>query len=373
MRLQRVDGILFRCAVESHERRRIAVTGAWRASTAVDLEYDAHGRLTGVGDTPDAHRRTVRKRALVQDAVHGACKVHGTDGERNQRSASSASYVNFGMLDTITIGSLEVRSAQPAAKAGGRSRPPILFVPGYLATAWVYESYLSFFADRGYAGFAVNLRGREGSRLPSGTFLGRVTLDDYIADAREVARWLAERVGQPIVFGHSMGGLIAQKLGEEGLARALVLLSPAPPRGISVMTPAVLRRQLRYLPALLRSRRIVPRFSDMRALVLNRVPATEQETMFARFVPDSGRAGRDMSLGAVRVDPERVRANGCKVLVATSDDDRFIPQRIAQRIAQRYHAPLYIARGHGHLMLQEPGWQEAAEFIAGWLDREVVR
>jgi pimeloyl-ACP methyl ester carboxylesterase len=276
------------------------------------------------------------------------------------------------MLDTINIGSLTLRSAQPAANAGGGSRPPILFIPGYFATASVYESYLSFFANRGYAGFAVNLRGREGSGLPSGTFLGRVALDDYIADARVAADWLIQRFSKPIVFGHSMGGLIAQKLGEGGLARALVLLSPAPPRGISVMTAPVLRRQLRYLPALLRSRRIVPRFSDMRALVLNHVPAAEQEAVFAQFVPDSGRAGREMSLGAVRVDAEQVRANGCKVLVATSDDDRFIPQRIAQRIAQRYHAPLYIARGHGHLMLQEPGWEEAAEFIAGWLEREVV-
>ena len=277
------------------------------------------------------------------------------------------------MLDTITIGSLTVRSAQPTPKAGAGARPPILFVPGYFATAWVYESYLPFFADRGYAGFAVNLRGREGSTLPSGTLLGRVTLEDYIEDARAVARWLVERLGKPIVIGHSMGGLIAQKLGEEGLARALVLLSPAPPRGISVMTSPVIRRQMRYLPALLRSRRIVPRFSDMRALVLNRVPAAEQESIFAQFIPDSGRAGRDMSLGAVRVDADRLRANGCKVLVVTSDDDRFIPPRIAQRIAQRYHAPLYIARGHGHLMLREPGWQEAADFIAGWLEREMPR
>src|SRR5690242_18182006 len=208
------------------------------------------------------------------------------------------------MLDTITIGNLTLTSAQP--RPGGGKRPPILFIPGYFASAWVYESYLPFFAERGYAGFALNLRGREGSTLPSGAMLGRVSINDFIDDARQAARWLIDRVGQPIVVGHSMGGLIAQKLGEEGLARALVLLSPAPPRGISVMTPAVLRRQLRYLPAILRSRRIVPRLADMRALVLNRVPAAQQEALFARFVPDSGRAGREMSLGAVRVDAERV-------------------------------------------------------------------
>jgi len=272
------------------------------------------------------------------------------------------------MLDTINVGNLTLASAQP--RPGPRAKPPMLFIPGYFASAWIYESYLPFFADRGYAGFALNLRGREGSALPSGTVLGRVSMNDFIDDARQAARWLTERLSRPIVVGHSMGGLIAQKLGEEGLARALVLLSSAPPRGISVMSGKLLRRQLRYLPALLRSKRVVPRWSDMRELVLNRVPEDEQQAAFARFVSDSGRAGREMSLGGVKVDAERVRANGCPVLVVTSDDDRFIPPRIAQRIAQRYRAPVYMARGHGHLMLQEPGWSEPASFIALWLERE---
>jgi non-heme chloroperoxidase len=275
------------------------------------------------------------------------------------------------MLDTITVGSLTLASAQPRATVAATA--PILYIPGYFASAWVYESYLPFFAARGYAGFALNLRGRGGSALPSGTMLGRVTLSDYIEDARQAARWLVERIGTPIVFGHSMGGLIAQKLGEEGLARALVLLSPAPPRGISLLSGSLLRRQFRYLPAILRSRQVVPRLADMRALVLNHIPDAELQATFARFVPDSGRAGREMSFGAVRVDADRLRENVRKVLVVTSDDDRFVPQRVAQRIAQRYRAPLYVARGHGHLLQREPGWREPAEFIAGWLDRELPR
>jgi pimeloyl-ACP methyl ester carboxylesterase len=274
------------------------------------------------------------------------------------------------MLDTISVGPLTLTSAQPNAKAG--AKPPILFIPGYFASAWVFESYLPFFAERGYAGFALNLRGRDGSALPSGKMLGRVSMNDFIDDARQAAYWLTERIGKPIIVGHSMGGLIAQKLAEEGFARAVVLLCPAPPRGISVMTLGLLRRQLRYLPAILRSRRVTPRLPEMRALVLNRIPESEQQATFERFVPDSGRAGREMSLGAVRVNAGRVRESS-KVLVITSDEDRFVPQRIAQRIAQRYHAPLYVARGHGHLMLREPGWEEAAGFIAGWLDKELAR
>ena len=273
------------------------------------------------------------------------------------------------MLDTITVGSLTLSSAQP--HASGTSKPPILFIPGYFAAAWVYECYLPFFAERGYAGFAVNLRGRGGSALPPGGTLGGVSLDDFIDDARSAARWITERIGRPIIVGHSMGGLIAQKLGEEGLARALVLLSPAPPRGISVITARLLRRQLRYLPAILRSRTVVPRFGDARDLVLNCVPEGERRALFAQFVPDSGRVGRQMSFGAVKVDAARLRSHECPVLVVTSDDDRFIPPRVAQRVARRYQAPVYMARGHGHFLLREPGWTEAASFIAGWLEREV--
>ena len=155
------------------------------------------------------------------------------------------------------------------------------------------------------------------------------------------------------------------------MARALVLLSPAPPRGISVLSGPLFRRQLRYLPALLRSKPVVPRFRDMRDLVLNRIAPAEQKAAFSRFVPDSGRAGRQMSFRSVSVDASRVRNSGCPVLVVTSDDDRFVPSRIAEQVAERYHAPVFMARGHGHLMLCEPGWNEGAAFVADWLGREL--
>lgn len=273
------------------------------------------------------------------------------------------------MLDTLTVGSLTVDAAEP--RPSSHVRPPILFVHGLLATSWVYESYLRFFAERGFAGFAVNLRGRAGSAIPGDGDIGTVSLGDYVDDARQIARWIGERLQPPIVFGHSMGGLVAQKLAEEGLARGLVLLSPAPPRGISVMSWPLLRRQLRYVPALLRSKPLIPRFKPVRELVLNRIPPAEQQAVFSHLVPDSGRAGRQLSLRSLPVDERRLRERDCPVLVVTGDDDRFVPSRIAQRVAEKYHAPVYMTRGHGHLMLREPGWEEAANFIADWIQRHI--
>ena len=51
----------------------------------------------------------------------------------------------------------------------------------------------------------------------------------------------------------------------------------------------------------------------------------------------------------------------------SGDEDRFTPLRVARRIAAKYRAPLRVLPGRAHLMMQEPGWAEAAGQIGGWL------
>jgi non-heme chloroperoxidase len=141
-------------------------------------------------------------------------------------------------METIRIDDLTVACVRPPNAA----RPPVLFVHGYFATATVWSTWLAFFAERGVPAYAVNLRGRAGSK--PGIDLGRASITDFIDDAAAVARHL----GTPAVVGHSMGGLIAQGLAERGAVRAAVLVSPAPPKGISVLSPRIAIKQLKYLP-----------------------------------------------------------------------------------------------------------------------------
>lgn len=265
------------------------------------------------------------------------------------------------MGTTITIEGLTLDVEQPVGTAAARprSREPLLFVHGYLATAWMWGRYTQFFSRLGHPCYALNLRGRCGSRPTND--LGGVRMADFIEDAADAARSL----GTPVVFGHSMGGLVALKLAEAGIAAAAVLVSPAPPRGIPIFSWELVRRLVPYLPAIFGSRPIVPSFDDLRPLVLNCVPAAEQREAFTHFVPDSGRAGRDMMLGAVRVDARRVQ---CPLLVIGADADRFLPLRIARRVAARYGARFLVAQGHGHASIREPRWEEMAAEIARWLD-----
>lgn len=259
------------------------------------------------------------------------------------------------MIDTIRVGDLTVLRGMPARVARG----PVLFVHGYFADASIFAAWLDFFAARGTPAYALNLRGRAGSR--PGTDLGGVSIDEFASDAESVARSL----GAPAVVGHSMGGLIAQRLAERDVVRAAVLVSPAPPRGISVLSPAVTFRQLEYLPAMLMARRVRPSRRVMRALVLNHVPKAEQDAVLDRLIPDSGRAGLEMALRGVAIDAHRIH---CPMLVLAATDDRFIPPRIARRVAARYGAPLDLVEHHGHMLPIEPGWEALAAMVIRWID-----
>jgi pimeloyl-ACP methyl ester carboxylesterase len=245
------------------------------------------------------------------------------------------------------------------ARRGGQPRPPVLCVHGMFGGAWQFDGWLPLLADRGYEAQAVNLRGHHGSRPV--VDLGKVTMRDFVEDALEAARVL----GEPVVLGHSMGGLIAQKMAEAGAVRAAVLLCAAPPRGILATSPTLIGRQLKHLPAILCSRPMRPNRSDADWLMFNGMSPVEADAIFGRLVPESGAAGRDLTFGMVAVDERRVR---CPLLSVTASEDRFIVPRIGRALAKKYAAEHYVVDGHAHMVISELGWEKVAARVLDWLD-----
>jgi len=109
----------------------------------------------------------------------------------------------------------------------------------------------------------------------------------------------------------------------------------------------------------------VPTAAHLDALVLNRVPERERAALRERFVPDSGRAARQAALGVYDVPVRSIRA---PLLVVGAEHDRFVPLGVARSLARRYDAPLRVARGHGHFLFAEPGWETELGAILDWID-----
>ena len=254
------------------------------------------------------------------------------------------------------LGSLHLDTADVESPRGA----PVLCLHGLFAGSWVYEELLPLIAERGHPAAALSFRGHPPA--PPNASIGRTSIAAYCHDAAEAAKAL----DRPIVIGHSLGGLVALLLASRNLVRAVVLVSSAPPRGISALSLPMLLRMPRYLPALLFSRAFLPRPNDLDALVLNRVPASGRELQRVRFVPDSGRAARQAALGTSDADLSATRT---PLLVVSGDEDRFVPLGVARRIAQRFDAPLHVARGHGHFLFGEPGWKTHAAAMLDWIGR----
>ncbi len=255
------------------------------------------------------------------------------------------------------VGDLTVTVERPASATG---KPAVLLVHGMFGGAWYWEAYQAFLARHGYESHAVNLRGHHGSRPVQD--IGVVPVADYVADALEVTATLRK----PIVIGHSMGGLVAQKVAEAGACSAAVLMAAAPPRWIPVASWLLLQKELKYALELLLHRPLLPDRGDSDDLIFNRTPPADADAFFRRLVPESGRAGFELAFGVPAVKESRVTA---PVLVLTGSDDRFVVPRVARAIAAKYRAPLKEYSGFGHHIMSEPGWEKPASDVVAWMDQ----
>jgi pimeloyl-ACP methyl ester carboxylesterase len=184
---------------------------------------------------------------------------------------------------------------------------------------------------------------------------------DYLEDTLRVIDTLDQ---PPILVGHSLGALLAQKAAELGRARALVLLSPAPAAMLTAQAVA-LPAYLPMLPKIFTGRPLVPPAGACRRLVLNRMPESQHAVAHGSLVHESGAVYRELMFGTVHVDPARVR---CPTLVLSGQHDHVISTALARFTAERYGATLELYPEHAHWILGEPGWEKVADRVGDWLD-----
>ena len=157
----------------------------------------------------------------------------------------------------------------PALRIGGRrDRPPLFFIHGAFVTHEPFAAWMEFLAAAGWRSVAAARRGRLGVGPDRAE---GVTVADYVEDTRRAVEALGEA---PILVGHSLGGLIAQKIAEMGLCRGMVLLAPAPPAMLTAQ-PVAVPAYLRMLPRILAGRPLVPACGVCSTIALDCVPEAD--------------------------------------------------------------------------------------------------
>lgn len=252
----------------------------------------------------------------------------------------------------------------------------IFMIHGMWGGQWNWDNYKKLFEKEGYNCVITTLRFHDidPKEIPDPK-LGTTGLLDYVEDLEQEIKQLGVT---PIIMGHSMGGLLAQILGSRGLAKALILLTPASPSGILALTPSVVRSfwsiQTKWGFWKKPTRQT---FNEAVYSMLHLLSPEDQKKAFERFVHESGRATFEIgywlldSTGASRVDESKIT---CPVLVTASAEDRITPASVVRKVAKKYNAISTYKEfdNHAHWVLAEPGWQEIAEYCSEWLKQALA-
>jgi pimeloyl-ACP methyl ester carboxylesterase len=250
----------------------------------------------------------------------------------------------------------------------------ILMIHGYGCAGDCWGGVAARLRAEGYRVETPTLRAELRRVDAPGAGLAGLSLADYVADMSALAASLARETGAaPIVFGHSMGGMIAQKLAEAGLTAGIVLFAPASPadaRAKPKLSPVFtfLNIALSLRPE---TRAVKMWKTGFKWGVLNAVPGGRHDALYAAAVYDSGRALSDLAWPdkdpnrTVHVDAARVKV---PVMVAAGALDRTTPVEDVRLVSQKYGADYSEYPANAHWLIDEPGTAVILDDVIGWLN-----
>jgi len=256
-------------------------------------------------------------------------------------------------------------------------KPPILMVHGAFAGGWAFEKFQDYFEGLGYPCVAPDLRYHNGANgRPVAPELSRTSLLHYVSDLEALIGTLR---CEPILMGHSMGGLLCQMLAARGHGSALIMLAPSPPAGV---IPASALEMLTSFGIFASGmgwglNALSPDRNATALHALAHIPELPKKAILDRLSPESGYALFEIMCWmmdpqqASRVDVSKMKL---PVLAAVGGHDTINRPDTVRQIAQRYggRAEFQSFDEVGHWLLDGPGWQDIAEYCQCWMERSLA-
>ena len=251
---------------------------------------------------------------------------------------------------------LEIVTREPEQPVQGR--PPLLFVHGIEHGAWCWHNWMQAAAERGWASHAVSLRGHAGSE--GHEQLAKWRLRDYEHDVLQTIASLPE---PPVLIGHSMGGLVVQRVLARYPARAGVLVASVPPRhGADVALEILRRHPLDALVPFMGGS--LPMRRDY--LFTDSTPDEVVRLTEAACGPESPRVQIEL------IAPRAARPSKAPVLVLGAEKDGLVPPSAVCRTARFHGTKAHIYRGMGHDMMLDTHWRAPLDLTLDWLEKTLA-
>ncbi|QQG41110.1 MAG: alpha/beta hydrolase [Candidatus Levyibacteriota bacterium] len=222
-------------------------------------------------------------------------------------------------------------------------KPPIIFIHGAGGGGWEWEYWKIYFESHEYRCYAPTLNG---NKKP----LKDVSIFDYVKQLQKIVATIKQK---PIVIGASMGGWLAQKIGEVEDVAKIVLVNSAPPWPIKKSThvPDVIKWSTE---------------STLQDTTDCMPEATKKTILWAhpQWRDESGKVIKQLRSG-LSINKEKIKA---RVLVISGGADVDITPKVSLEIAKYYNADYFKFKGVSHVgALLGKRWKDIAATAETWI------
>ncbi len=233
----------------------------------------------------------------------------------------------------------------------------IIFIHMSWGGAWIFDLYMNFFAEKGYNCHALDLRGHAES---TGSVEG-ATMQDYVDDVHTAVQGLG--LSNPIVIGHSMGGLIALMYSAQFGSLATVSLDGSPSIEVQQIS-----EEKKYPRAYTPQDSGMPTSTMKAMMALPDIYPWRLMKMKKMLEIESGVARSERKRG-VSVPKEKLTQ---PLLFIGAEKGTSLPFGIGiekvRTQASYYDAPIIEIKGATHPgLLIGRHWKKSAQAILGWL------
>ena len=280
------------------------------------------------------------------------------------------------------MGSISERENREIEAANASGDTPVVFIHGLWLLPSSWANWADLFKQAGYAPLtpdwpddpATVAEARANPKV-----LAKKTLKQVADHTIDIINALDR---EPVVMGHSTGGLLAQMLAGRGLSAATVAIDPGPFRGVLPLPAAVLRSAGPFLiNPLTRHRAITLTFNQFKYAWANNLDEKEAKELYDTFhVAASGIAL--VQMGNANVNPwTQAKANTKNpdrgpLLIIEGEKDHTVPWAMAHAAYKRQRRNLAATEivkmpSRGHSLTIDHGWREVAQTALNFVNRSL--
>ncbi|MCI4647239.1 alpha/beta hydrolase [Phaeodactylibacter sp.] len=249
----------------------------------------------------------------------------------------------------------------------------IVFIHGLFLNSGSWAEWKSFFEEKGYTTYAPSYLGHEGDpaklREKAPESLGQLTFSEVVDQMEAFIKTLPEK---PILVGHSMGALVAQKLVEKELAEAAVIISSAPPQGVITTKLSFAKSNLGLLNPFKGNSVHYPTKKWFHYAFTNTLSREESDRIFEQYVvPESRNIPRETLKKAGKIDFKKPHV---PMLFLSAEKDHIIPASLNSKNFKRYkdsnsirEHKIFEGKDH-HFIVGSEHWKEVATYVHSWIN-----